>query len=53
MIMNAEKQYKDVTEELEASRIIIRKLKMKYENALNEIKDLEKENQGEKDDLII
>ena len=53
MILNAEKQYKDVAEELEASRTIIKKLKMKYMQALNEIKDLERENAGEKEDLII
>ena len=53
LMLNAEKQYKDVAEELEASRVIIKKLKMKYDQALNEIKDIEKENTGEKEDLIL
>ena len=33
--------------------MIIKKLKLKYDQALNEIKDLQSENVGEKEDLMI
>lgn len=53
LLLNAEKQYKDVQEELQASRHIIKKLKLKYQSALAEIKDLEQENAGEKEELLV
>jgi hypothetical protein len=40
-IVNVERQYKDLQEEVSENRKIIDKLKMKYQAALNEIKDLE------------
>jgi hypothetical protein len=40
-------------EELNATRALMAKQKSKYENAANEIRDLQKEHNDEKEDLMI
>lgn len=51
-ILTKERQYKDLQEEVQENRIIIDKLKVKYHAALNEIKDLEKEQVGDREELL-
>lgn len=51
--MAVETDFKNIQDEVQASRMIIKKLKLKYDQALNEIKDLQSENVGEKEDLLI
>ena len=51
--MNAKNAYKDMAEELVAYKEMTKKLKLKYDSALNEIKDLHSEQTGEKEDLMI
>ena len=52
-LMNAKNAYKDMAEELVAYKEMTKKLKLKYDSALNEIKDLQSEQTGEKEDLMI
>ena len=51
-IVNVERQYKDLQEEVSENRKTIEKIKMKYQAALNEIKDLEQEQSGDKEELL-
>lgn len=41
-----------MAEELEATRAIMAKQKHKFENAANEIRDLQNEHQAEKEDIL-
>ena len=42
-MLNAEKKYESVQEELVESRLIIKKLKAKFEEAQHEIRELQQE----------
>lgn len=52
-MLSAKNAFKDIAEELSAYKEMTQKLKMKYDCALNEIKDLQSEQNGEKEDLLI
>lgn len=51
-ILTKERQYKDLQEEVSENRLIIEKLKVKYQAALNEVKDLEKEQVNDREELL-
>lgn len=52
-MLHAEKKYENVQEELVESRLIIKKLKAKFEEAQHEIRELQQEQNGENNDLMI
>lgn len=47
-----EKHYKNLQDEVDDMRNIIKKLREKYKSAQNEIEDLQRENQFNKEDLL-
>jgi len=51
--MDAKTQFESMEEELKATKDFMKKQKDKYENAENEIRDLQKEHNDEKEDLMI
>jgi hypothetical protein len=52
-LITANVQFKTMEEELKATREIMNRQKAKYENAASEIRDLKKEHNDEKEDLMI
>lgn len=51
-MLNAEKQYKSLQEQVSDQRTVIDRLKLKYQEALNEIKDMQQEQQGDREELL-
>ena len=47
-----EQNYKDLQEECEENRKVIKKLRAKYQAAVDEIKDLEQEHESNREDLL-
>lgn len=52
-LINANKQFKDMAEEMAASRNLIKQYKEKHDGAQNEIKDLQKEHIYETEDMRV
>ncbi|KAL4472345.1 hypothetical protein ABPG72_002828 [Tetrahymena utriculariae] len=51
-MLEAEKNYQNLQEEVEAQRKIIKKLKNKYKQSSQEIEDLEREHREEKEEIL-
>ena len=52
-LINANKQFLDMAEELAASRDLIKRYKERHDNAANEIKDLQREHIYETEDMRV
>jgi hypothetical protein len=53
MILNAKTEYASIAEELEATREMMARQQQKFQNASNEIQDLQHEHQNEKEDTLM
>ena len=51
-MLMVEKNYQDLQEEVTDMRKVLKKLRSRYKQALGEIKDLEKERNVDKEDLL-
>jgi hypothetical protein len=51
-VINVEHKYKSLQEEVEANREIIDTLKLKYQQTQNELRDIEQEQQGDREELL-
>jgi len=51
-VVVAEKKYASLQEEVDEQRKVVKRLRKKYKDAMNEIKDLEKEHELNKEDLL-
>ena len=51
-VLMVEQHYKDLQEESEENRKNIKKLRSKYQAAVDEIKDLEQEHERNREDLL-